>query len=80
MERDGHYVISLLSTFFSAKPKTMDTAAAVVAGGVPGRPVGGVTGGKYVPPNQRGGPEGRRGDAMASRFSARDGKWVKYCP
>lgn len=56
----------------SAKPKPADTAAAVVASGVPGRPAGGATGGKYVPPNQRGGPEGRRGDAMGSRFNARD--------
>ena len=57
----------------SAKPKPADTAAAVVASGGPGRPAGGATGGKYVPPNQRGGPEGRRGDAMGSRYNTRDG-------
>ncbi len=62
----------------SAKPKTADTAAAVVASGVPGRPApGGTPGGKYVPPNQRGGPEGRRGDAMGTRFNARDGAFQK---
>ena len=64
----------------SAKPKPADTAAAVVATGVPGRPApggggGGATGGKYVPPNQRGGPEGRRGDAMGSRYNTRDGSF-----
>ena len=63
--------------FFLAKPKPADTAAAVVASGGPGRPAGGATGGKYVPPNQRGGPEGRRGDAMGSRFNARDGAFKK---
>ena len=64
----------------SAKPKPADTAAAVVASGVTGRPApgGGATaGGKYVPPNQRGGPEGRRGDAMGSRYNNRDGVFQK---
>ena len=66
--------LSAFTIIVSAKPKPMDTAAAVVAGGGAGRPVGGTTGGKYVPPNQRGGTEGRRGDAMVSRFNSRDGE------
>ena len=56
----------------TAKPKPPDSAAAAVTAGT-GRQSGGATGGKYVPPNQRGGADGRRGDSMASRYNARDG-------
>lgn len=75
VKADAQDCVKLLNFCYysSAKPKPPETAAAAVAAGAPGRPAGGTTGGKYVPPNQRGGPEGRRGDSMASRFNARDG-------
>ena len=56
----------------TAKPKPPDSAAAAVTAGTV-RPPGAATGGKYVPPNQRGGADGRRGDSMATRYNARDG-------